>query len=97
MRLQRATLLLATLAAGMMAGVFALYSHTIMPGLGSTDDRTFVGAFQALDRAILNPFFLPTFLGALLFAHLLTDVPLLLLLLPALCLVLVLESEFVKR
>jgi uncharacterized membrane protein len=55
----------ATVAMGLMAGVFGLYSHTIMPGLGSTDDRTFVGAFQAVDRAILNAWFLPAFLGAL--------------------------------
>jgi uncharacterized membrane protein len=41
-----------------MAGVFWLYDHTIMPGLGKTDDRTFVGAFQAFDRAIINPWFL---------------------------------------
>jgi uncharacterized membrane protein len=46
------------LAAGLMAGVFWLCAHTIMPGLGKTDDRTFVGAFQAFDRAIIDPWFL---------------------------------------
>jgi uncharacterized membrane protein len=60
-----AVLVLATLATGLMAGVFGLYSHTIMPGLRRTDDRTFVGAFQSVDRAIINPWFLPTYLGAL--------------------------------
>lgn len=41
-----------------------IYAHTIMPGLATVDDRTFVGAFQALDRAILNPWFLGgSFLG----------------------------------
>jgi uncharacterized membrane protein len=45
--------------------VFADWAHTIMRGLGTTDDRTFVGAFEALDRAITNPLFLLTFLGAL--------------------------------
>jgi len=64
--LQGATLIGATLSMGLMAGVFVLYAHTIMPGLGRTDDRTFVGAFQSIDRAIINPWFLPTFLGALL-------------------------------
>jgi uncharacterized membrane protein len=59
-------LLLATLAVGLMAGVFALYAHTIMPSLGETDDRTFVAAFQEIDRAIVNPLFMPVFLGALL-------------------------------
>jgi uncharacterized membrane protein len=53
------------MAVGLMAGVFGLYAHTIMPGLGDTDDRTFVGAFQAIDEAIENPLFLPTLVGAL--------------------------------
>lgn len=53
---------------GLMAGAFAIYAHTIMPGLRKTDDRTFVGAFQAMDRAIMNPWFLGGgFLGALVF------------------------------
>jgi uncharacterized membrane protein len=39
-----------------------------MPGLKKTDDRTFVGAFQAIDRAIINPWFMAGgFLGALVF------------------------------
>ena len=59
-------LLAATVSTGLVAGVFVLYAHTVMPGLGRTDDRTFVGAFQAIDRAILNPWFLGGgFLGAL--------------------------------
>lgn len=57
-------LILAVIATGVMAGVFQLYSHTVMPGLAKTDDRTFVSAFVAMDRAILNPLFLATFLGA---------------------------------
>jgi uncharacterized membrane protein len=62
------SLLAATLATGLMAGAFAIYAHTIMPGLRKTDDRTFVGAFQAMDRAIMNPWFLGgSFLGALVF------------------------------
>jgi uncharacterized membrane protein len=47
--LRAGTLLAATVTMGLMAGMFGLYSHTIMPGLGTTDDRTFVGAFQAID------------------------------------------------
>jgi uncharacterized membrane protein len=62
--IQGATLLLATLTMGLMAGVFGLYAHAIMPGLGKTDARTFVGAFQAIDRAIINPLFMATFFGA---------------------------------
>lgn len=66
--LRAITLIGATTTMGLAAGVFALYAHTIMPGLHRTDDRTFVGAFQALDRAIMNPWFMITaFLGALIF------------------------------
>jgi uncharacterized membrane protein len=66
--LRLVSLMAATISMGLMAGAFALYQHTIMPGLRPTDDRTFVGAFQALDRAIINPWFLAGgFLGALVF------------------------------
>jgi uncharacterized membrane protein len=63
------TLLGATITMGLGAGVFALYAHTIMPGLHTTDDRTFVGAFQAIDRAIINPWFMASaFVGPALLA-----------------------------
>src|ERR1700754_4997915 len=61
------SLLAATLTTGLATGAFALYAHTIMPGLKETDDRTFVAAFQSMDRAIINPWFMSTaFIGALL-------------------------------
>ena len=63
--LEGIALVAATITTGLMAGVFGLYAHTIMPGLGKTDDRTFVGAFQEIDRAIINPLFLTTLIGAL--------------------------------
>jgi uncharacterized membrane protein len=61
-----ATLVAATMTMGLMAGVFGLYANAIMPGLGRSNDRTFVGAFQSIDRAIVNPLFLVIFFGALL-------------------------------
>lgn len=45
----------------MNLGVFALYAHTIMPGLKKVTDATFVRAFQAIDRAIINPLFMLQF------------------------------------
>src|SRR5690349_25042188 len=58
-------LVAAVVTTGLSTGALALYAHTIMPGLRRTDDRTFVGAFQALDRAIINPWFMAGgFLGA---------------------------------
>jgi uncharacterized membrane protein len=59
-------LLLATMTTGVTTGVFFLYANTIMPGLGKTDDRTFVGAFQQIDRAIINPLWMAFFFGALI-------------------------------
>ena len=39
--LRALTLMAATISMGLVAGVFGLYWHTIMPGLKKTDDRTF--------------------------------------------------------
>ena len=64
-------LLAATLTMGLIAGTFALYSHTVMPGLRRTDDRTFVEALGSLDHAIINPWFMiGAFGGALVFTAL---------------------------
>ncbi|NIK61111.1 DUF1772 domain-containing protein [Kribbella shirazensis] len=66
--LRVASLLAATMTTGLVAGVYAIYANAFMPGLAQTDDKTFVAAFQAVDRAILNPLFLGLgFVGALLF------------------------------
>jgi uncharacterized membrane protein len=64
--IRTATVIAATLAMGFVAGAFVLYAHTIMPGLRKTDDRTFVTAFQATDRAIINPWFMITAFGGAL-------------------------------
>ena len=61
---QAAVLAAATITMGLVAGVFVLYAHTIMPGLAKTDDRTFVCAFQAIDRAIINGWFMACFFAA---------------------------------
>jgi uncharacterized membrane protein len=63
-----ASLVGATITMGLVSGAFALFAHSIMPGFKNTDDHTFVAAFQAIDRAIINPWFmLSAFVGALLF------------------------------
>ena len=51
--LRTAALLAATMTMGIGAGVYQLYAFAIMPGLRRTDDRTFVGAFQQIDTAIV--------------------------------------------
>ncbi|TDX03355.1 DUF1772 domain-containing protein [Kribbella sp. VKM Ac-2566] len=66
--LRVASLMAATMTTGLVAGVYGIYANAFMPGLAKTDDRTFVGAFTAVDRAIVNPLFLGLgFVGALLF------------------------------
>ena len=64
-QLSSAVLAAAVLTMGLMAGVFGIFAHTIMPGLRHTDDRSFVSAFQSIDRAIINPWFMVAFFGAL--------------------------------
>ena len=68
--LRAASLLAATMTMGIAAGVFQLYAFAIMPGLRRTDDRTFVGAFQEIDRAIVGPWLFLFFFGALGFTGL---------------------------
>ena len=68
--IRAAALLAATMTMGIGAGVFQLYNFAIMPGLGRTDDRTFVGAFQQIDRAIIGPWLFLFFFGALGFTAL---------------------------
>jgi uncharacterized membrane protein len=72
--LREVVLIAATLTMGLMAGVFAIFSNAIMPGLHKTDDRTFVAAFQSIDRAIINPAFMLTFLAPLVLTALATFV-----------------------
>ncbi len=68
--LRAVALLAATMTMGIGAGVFQLYNFAIMPGLGRTDDRTFVGAFQQIDTAIIGPWEFFFFFGALGFTAL---------------------------
>ncbi|MFQ6170753.1 anthrone oxygenase family protein [Oryzobacter sp. R7] len=58
-------LLGAVLASGLLAGVYLLYAHTVMPAVADLPDEPAVAAFAALDRRIVNPVFMATaFLGA---------------------------------
>ena len=57
-------LVAAVLTNGLAAGLFAAFSYAVMPGLGRTADRTYVEAMQAMNVAILNPWFALCFGGA---------------------------------
>ncbi|SDW91117.1 Uncharacterized membrane protein [Saccharopolyspora shandongensis] len=63
--LQIATMLSATIACALMAGLFAGFAYAVMPGLGRSSDRTLVEAMQNINKAILNPAFLVPFIGAI--------------------------------
>lgn len=43
-------LFVAVMSSGTLAGFFLTYGFTIMPGLATTEDQVFVGAFQGLER-----------------------------------------------
>ncbi|MDI2126927.1 DUF1772 domain-containing protein [Yinghuangia seranimata] len=57
-------LVAATVAMGLIAGVYYAFSVAVMPGLGATDDRTFIGAMQQINVKIENPLFFASFFGA---------------------------------
>ncbi|MFB6678959.1 DUF1772 domain-containing protein [Streptomyces sp. NPDC056390] len=63
--LQTGTLLAATLSTGMMAGLFAAFAYSVMPGLARSSDHTLVEAMQAINKAIINPVFMFPFLGSI--------------------------------
>ncbi len=72
-----ATLMGATLATAMVAGLMFSFAHSVMPGLGALDDRGFLTAFQQIDAATSSPWMMLTFLGSpvLTLAALLLHVP----------------------
>jgi len=63
-----ATLLAATVMAGLMAGLFAAFWYAIMPGLARAGDLAFVDGMQRINVAILNGWFGLCFAGALVFS-----------------------------
>jgi len=60
-------LLAATVCTGLMAGLFAAFSYSVMPGLARADDRTLLISMQRINEAIQNPLFGLLFAGALAF------------------------------
>ncbi|GAA1041901.1 DUF1772 domain-containing protein [Virgisporangium ochraceum] len=63
--LRGGTLVAAAITLGLSAGLFYTYSASVMLGLGRSDDRTFVQAMQNINVAIINPWFMAHFMGAL--------------------------------
>ena len=57
-------LIAATISTGLVAGLFYGFACAVMPGLGQVDDAAFVTVFRAINRRILNGWFLIAFLGS---------------------------------
>ena len=56
--------LAATITTGLLAGLFYSYCCSVMRALAGTDDRTFIEVMQRINVAIVNPWFLISFLGS---------------------------------
>ncbi|WP_227998155.1 anthrone oxygenase family protein [Nocardia australiensis] len=65
-----AALVAATLATGLIAGVFYAYANSVMPALNRTDDRAMVDVMQKINVVIINPWFMIGFLGTVGFTAL---------------------------
>jgi uncharacterized membrane protein len=61
------TLGLATLATGLVAGVFYAYAVSVNLGLAAQTDASYVATMQAINARIQNPMFFASFFGAVLF------------------------------
>ena len=45
------------ISTGMMAGIFFTWTNAVKPGIGNLDHFSYLKAFQAMNRVILNPLF----------------------------------------
>jgi uncharacterized membrane protein len=61
------TLGLATMATGLVAGVFYAYAISVNLGLAVQPDASYVATMQAINERIQNPMFFASFFGAVLF------------------------------
>jgi uncharacterized membrane protein len=56
----------AVAVAGLIAGLFYSYDCSVVGGLGKLGDKEYLLAFQSINRVILNPYFMMSFMGTLL-------------------------------
>lgn len=64
-RTERALIVAATVAMGLIAGFFYAYACSVMVGLARTDDHTFIATMQSINATVRNAGFAPSFFGAL--------------------------------
>ncbi|MFD9224446.1 DUF1772 domain-containing protein [Streptomyces sp. NPDC060064] len=58
----------ATVANGLVAGVWYAYATSVMPALARSDDRIYIEVMQNINEVIQNPAFFAGFFGALILA-----------------------------
>lgn len=61
-----AVLFLSALGSGLMAGVFFAFSSFVMPALGRRPAAEGIGAMQAINITVINPWFMSVFFGTAL-------------------------------
>ncbi|AWA29446.1 DUF1772 domain-containing protein [Flavobacterium magnum] len=66
MNLPNLSLWLALLCTALISGLYYAYSCSVNPGLATLRDGEYLGAMQAINRAILNGLFFLSFFGSLI-------------------------------
>jgi uncharacterized membrane protein len=64
MTLTSLLLLLTAVVTALIAGLYYGWSCSVIPGVARLPDAGYLSAMQAMNRAILNPLFFATFMGA---------------------------------
>lgn len=65
-KLKFIVLMLGILFTGLTAGLCFTWSNAITPGIGRLNDFAFLQSFQAMNRAIINRYFLIVFFGPMI-------------------------------
>lgn len=60
-------LIITVITTALMAGLFYSWSISVTPGLKNIQDRSYLEAIQAMNKAILNPAFFSIFFGSIIF------------------------------
>ncbi|GAB2550067.1 anthrone oxygenase family protein [Nocardia heshunensis] len=61
-------LLVALISTGLLAGVYYAYATSVMLALHKLDDKTFTDVFNKINVVIVNPSFMLSFLGSVVFS-----------------------------
>ena len=55
-------IIVAIISTGIMSGMFFTWTNAVKPGLGTLNNISYLTAFKAMNKAILNPLFYITFI-----------------------------------